>query len=106
MMDDRLRGLLGLARRAGKLDLGHDAAVAAIRNGSAALCLLAADASERLRAEFLREMQKFGRAQMSLLQTDHTMEELGQSVGYRKMAVLTVHDRGFANRITELIGRE
>lgn len=106
MTNDRLRGLLGLARRARKLALGHDAAVEAVRTGRAALCLLAADASERLYAEFLRETRKFARAEIPLLQTDYTMEELGQSVGQRKTAVLTVNDHGFADRITELIGRE
>ena len=106
MMHNRLHGLLGLACRAGKLALGHDAAVEAVHTGRAALCLLATDASERLCAEFLRETQQFAHTKIPLLRTDYTMEQLGQSIGQRKTAVLTVNDRGFADRITELIGRE
>lgn len=106
MMNSKVSGLLGLARRAGKLSLGHDAAAAAVQNGEAGLCLLAADASERLCGEFSRAVQKFGDGRLSLLKTDYTMEDLGQSIGYKKTAVLTVNDRGFAERITELIGRE
>ena len=44
-MENKALGLLGLARRAGKLCLGHDAVKAAVQNGTACLCLLSCDAS-------------------------------------------------------------
>ena len=34
-MENNALGLLGLARRAGKLSLGHDAVKAAVQNGTA-----------------------------------------------------------------------
>ena len=51
MMDDKALGLLGIARRAGRLSLGHDAAKGAVLAGKARLCLISADASERLERE-------------------------------------------------------
>lgn len=40
--------MLGLARRAGKLSMGHDMAMNALRNHSAQLIIFAGDISERL----------------------------------------------------------
>ncbi len=44
--NDRLRGMLGLAQRAGKLISGTDLTVAAVRSGKAVAALLDAGASE------------------------------------------------------------
>ena len=57
MMDDKALGLLGIARRAGRLSLGHDAAKGAVLAGRARLCLISADASDRLEREFFRMTQ-------------------------------------------------
>ncbi len=104
-MENKAFGMLGLARRAGKLSLGHDAVKTAVQNGSACLCLLSCDASERLCAEIRRTVEQYG-GKAKLLQTDFTMDELGWSTGSKKTAVLTVNDRGFADKITELIWRD
>ena len=50
--DSKFYNLLGLARRAGKIGWGHDAACDAIKYGKAHLCILTSDASERLKNEF------------------------------------------------------
>ncbi|MGN1444138.1 MAG: ribosomal L7Ae/L30e/S12e/Gadd45 family protein, partial [Acutalibacteraceae bacterium] len=50
-MNDRLLSLLGMARRAGRLAVGHDAAIEAIVKNKAKLCVLCRDASERLKKE-------------------------------------------------------
>lgn len=106
MTDNKFCGMLGLARRAGEITLGHDAAIAALQNRTAYLCLLASDASERLCAEFERATQRTGHTGVPLYKTDLTMNEIGQNLGAKKTAVLTVDDRGFADRMIELIGRE
>lgn len=104
-MENKALGLLGLARRAGKLSLGHDAVKAAVQNGTACLCLLSCDASERLCAEMKRTLEQY-ESEAKFLKTDFTMDELGHSTGSKKTAVLAVLDRGFAEKITELIWRE
>ena len=47
MAQDKFLSLLGMCRRAGRLQWGHDACIGSATRGKAALCLLAADASER-----------------------------------------------------------
>ena len=104
-MENKALGLLGLARREGKLSLGHDAVKAAVQNGTACLCLLSSDASERLCAEMKRTLEQY-ESEAKFLKTDFTMDELGHSTGSKKTAVLAVLDRGFAEKITELIWRD
>ena len=45
-MNDRALGLLGIARRASALSLGHDAALSSVKEGRASVCILASDSSD------------------------------------------------------------
>lgn len=102
-MNDKALNMLGMARRADKISLGHDASVSAIKDGKARLCILSSDASERLKDEMstLCESRKTVHTVF-----DRTMDELGAALGYKTTAVLTVNDRGFAERLTQLIREE
>ena len=53
MNNEKILSLLGLARRAGRVSLGHDAAIGSVVKNKAKLCVLSSDASERLKNEFL-----------------------------------------------------
>ena len=88
-MNDRALGLLGIARRASALSLGHDAA-------------LSSDSSERLKDEFISLCEKTG-GKTPALTLGCTMNDLGRCLGAKMTAVLTVNDGGFARKITELI---
>lgn len=101
MQTDKLTGLLGLARRAGKLSLGHDAVLDSMKAGSAELCLLSSDASGRLYKELVRASENLTQAHVPIYVTDYTMDGFGRALGAKKTAVLSVNDRGFAKRITE-----
>mgnify|MGYP000030086183 CR=1 FL=1 len=94
-MNDRALGLLGIARRASALSLGHDAALSSVKEGRASVCILASDSSERLKDEFISLCEKTG-GKTPALTLGCTMNDLGT-------AVLTVNDGGFARKITELI---
>ena len=100
-MSDKTLGLLGIARRAGRLSLGHDAAKNAILAGKARLCLISADASERLEREFCR-MAGAGE-KFPIRRVRYTMEQLDHAIGVRA-GVLTVDDGGFAEKL--LIGED
>lgn len=89
-----------MARRAGKLSLGHDAAKGAIVSGKAKMCILSCDTSERLKDEF-RTLTCTGKKDVPLMITDFTMFELGHAVG-SKAGVITVDDEGFANGLERL----
>jgi len=102
-MNDKALNLLGMARRAGRISLGHDASVASINDGKARLCILSSDSSERLK----NEMQTLCESKNSECAVcSRTMDELGAALGYKTTAVLTVNDRGFAERLTQLIREE
>ncbi len=98
MTEAKLGGLLGLARRAGLLSVGHDAALGALQAKRARLLLLAADASDRLFAEMERAAARFS-PETALVRTTASMQALGHFIGKKNVAVLSVDDDGFAERI-------
>lgn len=100
-MNNRLLSLLGMARRAGKVSLGHDAAIEAIVKNSAKLCVVCSDGSERLKKE-LSHACGYGGKKIIFKELDCAMSELSKAVG-AKAAVLTVNDGGFAKAILDLI---
>ena len=74
---NRALSALGLARRAGKLNWGFDTAVEALRI----------------------EAEKY---HVSVLEPAFTMEEISAAIG-KKAGVLAVCDRGFAEKLKQLI---
>ncbi len=102
-MNDRLLNLLGMARRAGKLSIGHDASVNSLNSGKAKLCFLSVEASQRLKNEMDALCKK---TNANIIFGSYTMQQLGLSVGAKATAVLTVNDEGFAKRIIELTREE
>lgn len=101
-MNNKVSGMLGIARRASKLSMGHDASDEAIKQYKARLCIVAKDASDRLKEEFTYLCDNTNR-KTSIIVTDYTMDEIGMCLGSKKTAVLTVNDLGFAQKIENLI---
>lgn len=99
-MADKILNSLGLCKKAGLLSVGHDASFESIGKGKAKLCLLSADASQRLKSEFEATVVYNGR-NVPLINTDYTMEEICKATG-SKAAVLTINNQGFAKKILEL----
>ena len=97
---DKLLGMLGLARRAGRLSSGHDASFESIRNGKAKACLLCGDASDRLKEEFGRTAKYEGR-DVPVIEIPYLKDDLYAATGIRA-AVLTIDDEGFAKKIISL----
>ena len=97
---DKLLSLLGLARRAGKVEPGFDAAVNAARSGRAALLLAAGDISEKTVKNLRYEGDRAG---VPTLRVAQGMEELGRACGTRA-GVLAIVDRGFG-RVVEKLAR-
>ena len=100
MQNKKYLSLLGLARRAGRLSMGHDTALEALRKGKAKLVIFSSDISQRLINEFERESSEIPAVKIS-----ETIDEIHFAVGYRA-GVLTVDDENFAVRIKELIEQE
>ena len=93
---DNILHLLGLAMRAGRLEIGEEPVGAACRARSCRLILVARDAADNS----FRRVRHFADAGQCLwVSVPYTKEELGQAVGRTACAMAAVTDIGFAEAI-------
>ena len=98
MANDPILHLLGLAKKAGKLEIGEEPVGAVCRSRHARLLLLAKDAAPNT----CRRAAHFGEAGNVLwLQLPHTKDELGFLLGRKSCAMVAVTDFGIAGAIGE-----
>ncbi|MBQ8504467.1 MAG: ribosomal L7Ae/L30e/S12e/Gadd45 family protein [Clostridia bacterium] len=98
-MNDKFLSLLGMARRSGKLSLGHDAAISSIVKNRAKLCVMSKESSERLQKEMMHACT-FENKNIPLLITEYTTLGLSSAIG-SKAAVITVDDEGFVKALIQ-----
>ncbi len=95
---DKILSLIGLAKKAGMLEVGEEPTGAAARARSARLLLLADDAAENS----YRRLRHFADAGQCLyLRLPATKEALGRAVGRTSCAMAAVTDIGFAEAIAK-----
>ncbi len=94
-MNDSALSLLGLCRKAGKLSLGHDACKASLNAGTASLCVICSDASERLKDEISSLSKK---VEVKIYDVSYSMLDIKKATSF-KAAVFTVDDEGFARTL-------
>lgn len=98
MPDDPILHLLGLAKKAGRLEIGEEPAGAVCRARQARLVLLAADAAPNTR----RRAAHFGEAGSVLwLEAPFAKSELGAALGRSSCAMLALTDAGFSAAVAE-----
>ena len=98
MPNDPILHLLGLARKAGKLELGEEPVGAVCRARHARLMLLAQDAAPNTR----RRAAHFGEAGNVLwLELPFTKEEIGLHFGRSSCAMLALTDAGLSASLVE-----
>lgn len=102
-MNDRLLSLLGLCRRAGKLVIGNDPVKESIETGKAFLVLVASDISHNTEKKIRMAVETSNT--VKYLTIKRTKEEVSFSLG-KTCAVLAVIDKGFADKLCELIETE
>ena len=97
-MDNGLIGLIGLARKAGKVEVGEEPVSIAARTHKARLILFAADAADntRRRGDSLAQTGNCPALTLPL-----TKAELGGAVGRESCAVLALTDVGLAAAVTK-----
>lgn len=101
-MDNALK-MLGLAKKAGRLEVGEEPVGAAARAKKAKLLLLACDAAENT----VRRAAHFGQAgNVLFLSTPYTKAELGFAVGRTSCAMLALTDPGFAFSFVEKLAEQ
>lgn len=96
-MNDKFLNLLGMARKSGKLSLGHDAAISSIVKNKAKLCIISFEGSERLKKEMAHACSFEGK-NIPVLITKYETLTLSKAIG-SKAAVMTVDDEGFAKTL-------
>lgn len=100
---DKLLNLIGLAKKAGKLEVGEEPVGAAARAKHARLLLLACDAADNTRRRALH----FGETGACIcLEILETKEDLGRALGRTSCAMLAVTDIGFAEAIAKKLAEE
>ena len=95
---DKLLNLIGLAKKAGKLEVGEEPVGAAARSKHARLILIASDAADNTRRRALH----FGEAgECICLEIPPTKEDLGRALGLTSCALLALTDIGFAEAVAK-----
>jgi ribosomal protein L7Ae-like RNA K-turn-binding protein len=94
---EKLIGLLGLARRAGRLGMGFSAVEKMVKRGENPLVISAVDRGESLKGRVSRWEPVRGVVADVL-----TGEDLARALGRGKLAVVGVSDSGFIKGIRKL----
>ena len=95
---DKLLNLIGLALKAGKLEIGEEPVGAAARARQARLILIASDAADNTR----RRAKHFGDAgECICLEIPAAKEELGRALGRTSCAMAALTDIGFAEAVAK-----
>lgn len=102
-MNDRLLSLLGICRRAGKLVIGADPVKESIDTGKAFLVICANDISQNTEKKIRGAVQTNTDVAYHII--NRTKDELSFSLG-KTCATLAVIDKGFADKLVELITAE
>lgn len=98
-MNEPLLNMLGIARRAGRLSIGYDAAAEAIKSGKARLIVAAADLSPKTEKELRYLISRKPDANgPPLIRIPFDMKRLSQAIG-TKAGALSVDDEGLAGAV-------
>lgn len=96
----KLLSLFGMARRAGKVAQGFDAAAGALTKGEAAEVFVAGDCAPRTQRNIARVAESAG---VPVLQMECTRAELGHAIGCAPTGVIALTDRNFARKARTLV---
>lgn len=96
-MTEKLRALLGFARKAGKLAVGTAATEESIKRRRSRLVIIGCDISEKSQKEIRFLSDKFN---VPVAVTELSIDGITQSIG-TKAGILSVEDEGFAKALSE-----
>ena len=102
-MNEKLLSLLGIARRAGRLSIGFDAAAESMKKGRSYLLLLADDISERTLGSIISKAEQSG---TEILKINISMEQIGNALGKKMTGIISVNDSGFAEKLKALFSEQ
>ena len=97
--NEKIKGLLGLARRAGKLIFGTEACISNIEKKKIKLILIASDAAERTKLNFENICEKYSIPILEVLDE----EEMSKAIGRTNKVVVGIEDVNFSKEIVKII---
>lgn len=95
-MQNKIKGILGLSRKAGKLIIGASLVSEAITRKRVFLVIMAKDTAENTKAKLLRLLNE---SETPFVTIDFTKYEIGSWLGFSDIAVVGISDRGFAKAL-------
>lgn len=99
MINNKILGLLGLARRAGKVSFGTESVLDTVERKRAKLVIIAEDSAQRTKKN-IEEICNQNEVPVKIF---GTIEELSKSIGQSNKAVICVKDINFSNEILKII---
>lgn len=99
MINNKIYGLLGLARRAGKISFGTESAKETIEKNKAKLVIVAEDCSNRTKKNF----ESTCKNENVPIRIFGTIEDLSKSIGQNNKAVIVIKDENFAKELLKKI---
>ena len=98
-VNNKIYGLIGLARRAGKISFGTESSIETIEKKKAKLVIVANDSSDRTKKNFKELSEKLNIP----FRIVGTIEDLSRSIGQVNKAVIVIKDENFAKEILKRI---
>ena len=99
LKQDKILSLLGLAQRAGKIKSGNFTVEQSVKGGKAQLVLTAGDTSDTSKKN-IRDMCSYYEVECM----EYSVKEgLGHALGKEFRSVLSIEDKGFADKIKTLL---
>ncbi len=102
-MNKKTFGVIGLAKRAGRLAQGAESVVESIRSGKAKLALIACDASANTKKTVTDKAAFYS---VDCLVTDADMASLGGSIGGKSTAAVAFTDENFVKAFEKSLSAE
>lgn len=96
-MNEKFLGMLGLAKRAGKVMTGEDKCSKAVKTNAARLVIIACDASLNTKKSIINSCKYYNVKYTEAA----TKAELGKYTGAESRAVVSVNDDNFAKAILD-----
>ena len=100
-LNERILGIIGLARRAGKLAVGEAAVKDAIRRSRAQLVIISEDASENTKKSVKNSCAFYN---IDYVEAGN-MIETGRFAGVRAAAAVSLNDYNFAKAVSDKISQ-
>ena len=98
---NKILGVIGLAKRAGKVTSGEFLCEKAIKSGQSRLIIIASDISENAKKSVVNTCRHYGVEYIEF----SSSAELGRAIGAESRMIISVNDNNFKNAILSKIER-